>query len=421
MRSLGPGDGVAGWIMRFAGGEERVHVTFDDIPGEWVYEVEGRIVAGTVGITRLTIAPRDLDNPRSLTRAIVAGTPIDTVIERLRGALKQAWDERPAHLAAAVRKHQPKQGRSHSPEHFLQVAWRAVEGDLDGRSPRRAITDTWNVDGDTATRWLAEARKLGYLPPGPIQPAPGTDTWVKATGILEARIFEKALHDALANPDATPIAELLATAMTTTSPLAEQLRNEAFLHCLVDLAKGDPTDPVHNAAAALLAAFQATSPTEENSSDTGDHRHEPEDTVPTAAEPPPVRPAEGTRPARPPGRNVPADDGREVTHRIVENGLTYAYSGYTRLRQGRRRTWVESRQPIRDDIHAGHTYYVVTPDGTEIAVYVDDDRELAATDHGSNLLDELPEADALPGRDRAALEMYREHSDLYRAMRGGLR
>ncbi|WP_157968665.1 hypothetical protein [Streptomyces geranii] len=118
-----------------------------------------------------------------------------------------------------------------------------------------------------------------------------------------------------------------------------------------------------------------------------------------------------------PGKDRPWGDGREVLHRIVENGLTFAYSGYTRQRHGGRQAWVERREQI----HAGYPYYVVAPDGSETPVYVADDRDLAATAHGRDLLNDLLEAGDLPGRDRATFELYREHPDLYRAMRAGLR
>jgi hypothetical protein len=100
--------------------------------------------------------------------------------------------------------------------------------------------------------------------------------------------------------------------------------------------------------------------------------------------------------------------------------LTFAYSGFTRQRHGVREPWVEERQQIRGDIHAGYPYYVVAPDGSETPVYVADNRDLAATAHGRDLLGDIPEAGDLPGRDRATLELYREHPDLYRAMRAGL-
>ncbi|MEU8868990.1 hypothetical protein [Streptomyces umbrinus] len=424
MRSLGPGHGVAGWIARFASGEERVHVTFDDVPGDWVYEVQGRLVDGKSGITSLTIAPRDPDNPKSLTKATVSGTPIGTVIDRVRDALRQAWDRRPAHLAAAVRKRPAKDGRSWPPEHFLQVAWWAIEAELNGRGPRRAIADEWKVDEDTATRWLTQARKLGFLSAHPGQPKPDTHTWAEATRILEERIFEKVLIEALAHPapDEAPITELLATALITPTSLAEQLRTEVFFRGLADLADGNSTDSVRSAAAALMAALEAASPIGDDASTTGDRIAEPKQAVDTAESAPPnAVVTDAQQSSEQPGKDRPWGDGREVFHRIVENGLTFAYSGYTRQRHGGRQAWVERREQIRDDIHAGYPYYVVAPDGSETPVYVADDRDLAATAHGRDLLNDLPEAGDLPGRDRATFELYREHPDLYRAMRAGLR
>ncbi|MFJ4428459.1 hypothetical protein [Streptomyces bobili] len=425
MRSLGPGRAVAGWITRFASGEERVHVTFDDIPGDWVYEVQGRLVDGKPGITSLTIAPRAPDKPKSLTKATVSGTPIGTVIDRVRDALMQAWDRRPAHLVDAIRKHPPKDGRSWPPEHFLQVAWWAIEAELNGRGPRKAIADEWKVDGDTATKWLAEARKLGYYSAHTSQPKPGTDTWAEATRDLAGQIFKRVLIEALAHPapDEAPIAELLAAALMTPTSLAEQLRTEIFFHGLADLVDGDSPDPVRSAAAALLAALEAASPIGDDASTTGDRIDEPKQAVDTAdtSAPPNAVVADAQQSTEQPGKDRPWGDGREVLHRIVENGLTFAYSGYTQQRHGVRQAWVERRQQIRDDLHAGYPYYVVAPDGSETPVYVAKDRTLAATAHGHDLLNNLPEAGDLPGRDRATFELYREHPDLYRAMRAGLR
>ncbi|MEU6400723.1 hypothetical protein ABZ867_27555 [Streptomyces cinnamoneus] len=414
-------------MARFASGEERVHVTFDGISGDWVYEVQGRLVGGKPGITSLTITLRDPDSPKSLTKADVSGTPIGTVINRVRDALKQEWDRRPAQLAAAVRKHPPKDGRSWPPDHFLQVAWWAIEAELNGRSPRQAITGEWGVDGDTATRWLAEARKLGYYSGHPGQPKPGTDTWVEATRILERQIFERVLSEALAHPapDEAPIAGLLAAALMTPTYLAEQLRTEIFFHGLASLADGDGDDPVGSAAAALLAALETASPVGDDASTTGDCIDEPKQSMGTADASVPRNAVVTDAPQQSSvqsGKDRPWGDGREVLHRIVENGLTFAYSGYTRPRHGARQAWVETRQKIRDDIDAGYPYYVVAPDGSETPVYLADDRDPAATAHGRDLLNGLPEAGRhLPGRDRATLDLYREHPDLYRAMRAGLR
>ncbi|MER5635160.1 hypothetical protein [Streptomyces nitrosporeus] len=424
MRSLSPGHGVAGWIARFASGEERMQVTFDDIPGDWVYEVHGRLVDGKPGVTSLTIAPRDPDNPMSLTKATVTGTPIGTVIDRVRDALLQAWDRHPDHLADAIPKHPPKEGRSWPPEHFLQVAWWAIEAELNERSPRKAIADEWGVDGDTATRWLAEARRLGYYATPSGQPKPGTDTWAEATRILEWRVFEMVLVKALnyPAPDEAPIAELLATALKRPTPFAEQLRTENFFCNLVDLAYGDSRDPVRRAATALLAALEAASPIGVEASTTGDRINEPEQAgnMGESVQPNAII-TDAQQPSEQPGLDRPWGDGRQVLHRIVENGLTFAYSCYTRQRHGVQQSWVESRQQICDDIHAGYPYYVVAPDGSETLVHVADDHDLAATVHGHDLLNDLPEVGELPGQDRATFELYREHPDLFRAMRAGLR
>ncbi|MCX5612983.1 hypothetical protein OHB39_36340 [Streptomyces sp. NBC_00047] len=210
----------------------------------------------------------------------------------------------------------------------------------------------------------------------------------------------------------------MATALMTSTSLAEHLRTEIFFHGLASLADGDSANPVRSAADALLAALGAASPVGEDASTTSDCIDEPKQPMGTADASVPRNAVVTDAPqqsSEQPGKDLPWGDGREVLHRIVENGLTFAYSGYTRPRHGARQSWVETRQKIRDDIDAGYPYYVVAAYGSETPVHVADDRDLAATAYGRNLLNDLPEAGDLPGRDRATFELYREHPDLYRA------
>ncbi|MEU4607442.1 hypothetical protein AB0F43_31035 [Kribbella sp. NPDC023972] len=196
-----PGEAASGWVRGFANGDVDVDVTYSDIPGPWIYQVQGRMVQGKPAITRLMIAPRDEDNPTPITRDTVRRAPTGTILGRVKSALRAKWSNQVDDLVLQARIQTVKSGRSWPAEHFMQVAWFCIDAELTDRAPRQVIKDRWGVSEVTASRWLARARELGYLPDYPISPAAGRlerHDYGETTRLLEELIVEKVFTERLA-------------------------------------------------------------------------------------------------------------------------------------------------------------------------------------------------------------------------------
>ncbi|RPK41700.1 hypothetical protein EES37_19320 [Streptomyces sp. ADI91-18] len=250
------GDGTWGWVYAFANGSEAVDVTYSDIPGPWIYSVEGRMVAGKPAITRLAIVPRDPEKPQAITRETVRRAPTGTILGRVKSALRTKWNSKVADLHAQARLQSVKAGRSWPAEHFVQVAWFAVDAELTGLAPRQVIQDTWGVSGITASRWLARARTLGYLPDYPLTPIEGRPhgyDYVAATRILEEAIVQKVFREDLTHPsDPASVRNelwgILRRTILHDSKEAKRLRTEVFATTLAQLAVGSSDEQIQSAA-----------------------------------------------------------------------------------------------------------------------------------------------------------------------------
>lgn len=250
------GDGTSGWVYAFANGSEAVEITYSDIPGPWIYSIEGRMVAGKPAITRLAIVPRDPEKPEAITRETVRRAPTGTILGRVKSALRTKWNNKVANVHAQSRIQSVKAGRSWPAEHFVQVAWFAVDAELTGRAPRQVIQDTWGVSGITASRWLARARALGYLPDYPLTPIEGRPhgyDYVVATQILEEAIVQKVFRESLTRPSApatsrSELGEVLHRTFFGDSKEAGRLRTEIFVASLAQLAEGCPDEQIQSAA-----------------------------------------------------------------------------------------------------------------------------------------------------------------------------
>ncbi|MFE7947362.1 hypothetical protein [Streptomyces sp. NPDC057426] len=250
------GDGTVGWVYAFANGSEAVEITYSDIPGPWIYSVEGRMVAGKPAITRLAIGPRDPEKPEAITRETVRRAPTGTLLGRVKSALRTKWNNKVADLHAQARIQSVKTGRSWPAGHFVQVAWFAVDAELTGRAPRQVIQDTWGVSGITASRWLARARSLGYLPDYPLTPVkcqPRVFDYVAATRILEEQIVQKVIREGLTRTSDPTTAkselwEVFRRTIVDNPNEAGRLRTEIFRGSLLQLAEGFPDEQIRAAA-----------------------------------------------------------------------------------------------------------------------------------------------------------------------------
>jgi hypothetical protein len=254
------GDGAAGWVYGFANGEERVNVTYSDVPGPWIYHVEGRMVHGKPAITSLAIAPRDADNPEAITRNTVRRAPTGTILGRVKSALREKWGNRVADLGLQARIQSVKRGRSWPAEHFLQVAWFCIDAELTDRAPRQVIKDQWGVSEITASRWLARARELGYLPDYPNSPATGRlegYDQAEATRLLEERIVEKVFREGLTGTRSpsevsTAIGEILRRSVFGSSEEARSLQIDIFIDKLEWMVEDFPDVQIRAVAEQLL-------------------------------------------------------------------------------------------------------------------------------------------------------------------------
>jgi hypothetical protein len=163
-----PADGgTFGLVTASSEDDQHVRINYQDIPGPWVYHVHGALIDGKPAITALAVSPRDPDNPTPITLQAVRTAPIGTLFDRVKSALRAPWEHRVEHMATQVRTHRPKEGRSRPAEHFMQVAWFYLQAQRTNVAPRKAIAQHWGVRPVTASRWLAETRRRGYLPPYP--------------------------------------------------------------------------------------------------------------------------------------------------------------------------------------------------------------------------------------------------------------
>ncbi|ABW12029.1 hypothetical protein Franean1_2599 [Parafrankia sp. EAN1pec] len=254
------GDGATGWVYGFANGEERVHVTYSDVPGPWIYHVEGRMVHGKPAITSLAIAPRDADSPEAITRNTVRRAPTGTMLGRVKSALREKWGNKVADLGLQARIQSVKRGRSWPAEHFLQVAWFCIDAELTDRAPRQVIKDQWGVSEITASRWLARARELGYLPDYPISPATGRfegHDQTDATHLIEEQIVEKVFREGLTGARSpsevsTAIGEILHRLVFGSSEEARSVQTDIFIEELERMVEDFPDVQIRAAAEQLF-------------------------------------------------------------------------------------------------------------------------------------------------------------------------
>nr|WP_062337369.1 hypothetical protein [Herbidospora sakaeratensis] len=255
--------GASSWLSAFASGKEGVDITATNVPGYWVYQVEGRMLNGQASITRLAMVPRDPESPTPIKKDDVRRIPIGTIVTWVKGALRTEWENRFAKLAVEMNTHTTKQGRSWTAEHYLQVAWFAINAELSERpgGPRQAIADNWGVKKITASRWMAKARELGYLPDSPSQLAKKAlsdlDAQLESTRILEELIFDKVLRAGLtqtSGQDHTTTAQLVLRTIMETSPEAAEIQSQIFVESLMDLSES-PDRSIRDAANALLDAL----------------------------------------------------------------------------------------------------------------------------------------------------------------------
>ncbi|WP_157110866.1 hypothetical protein [Nocardia anaemiae] len=276
------GPGTGGRVIADADGSHRVVVNYDDVPGPWVYTVEGRLVDDKAMITKLLVAQRDPAKPMPITQTGLRRVQLRLIFDRIKCALRTDWSKRVSRLLGDARTQMPKAGRSWHAEHYLQVAWFYVEAEASGRAPRQAIAKQWDVSPVTASRWLSEARKRGYL--APYLPGQTEHTaaglWSRqrfATSTVEMSVvrafLDRAVREAIKASPETALDTILDRLLTlggeaisrttATENGKHELIAEAFFTYLFALAEHSETESLRSAAAALVDALVADGQTED--------------------------------------------------------------------------------------------------------------------------------------------------------------
>ncbi|APE33180.1 hypothetical protein BOX37_03480 [Nocardia mangyaensis] len=255
-------------------GNDGVEITYDDVDGPWVYAVHGRLVGGNPMITQLTITPRDPGNPQPINQTNLRKMPFSLVFDRVKRTLRAEGTLRVSQLRGDMRTQIAKIGRSRSGEHYIQVAWTYLEAEAAGRPPRQAIAEHWDVSPVTASRWLSEARKRGYLEPysAGVPRKPVIDLWDRQQQVNSTieqsvvlafldRVVQRHLGESLDTAVASILDTLLALgaeAMKRTASISDGkdlLSSEMLLNELFARAESDQTEEVRSAALVLLAAL----------------------------------------------------------------------------------------------------------------------------------------------------------------------
>jgi hypothetical protein len=192
----GIGWGITGPDAKGEG--QKVAVSYDEPPGPWTYHLHGQLLDGRPAITSLTIDQLNPANPVAITRQALRGAPIGILQERVHRGLQAELENRASEILSLARTIRPKAGRSRTSEHYQQVAWWYLHAQATGRPPRKAISDHWGVSRVTASRWLAETRKRGYLPkykPVRKQDLPDGHSYAETTRRVEEEIFWRVLGE----------------------------------------------------------------------------------------------------------------------------------------------------------------------------------------------------------------------------------
>ncbi len=286
--------GVTGWLHEYGHpGVARLEVSFADFPGSFVYRVCAEFVAGTEvaarkpQITELTIAPKDRDDAGPIRAVELKSVPIGKLIDRVRGAVKayveaeqqRRWSGHGPGVYAvgeAMSVHRPKDGKELSNDHYRQVAWWYLYYLVAGESPRKAVAAKFGRHAVTVSRWLAEARRRGYLPP--YEPVKRGDrmgkweAWAQADKLMERQVAVRVILDQLnqasavdpdrllVDPDAGPdvLGSLTGDLLEGRSDRGQKLRTHVAVEVLEDLVIAG-ADDIGRKAASLLQALRQDS------------------------------------------------------------------------------------------------------------------------------------------------------------------
>lgn len=148
------------WFHRDGVGE----LEFRRLPGPWQYEVRIELVDGEPLVAALGISHKTGIQPTTrtaITSSHLRNVPMALLLRGMNKALRgdpAGWAQQ---STMAI---QQASGKSWPAEHYLEVAEVSWEAEAEGRAPRDAIAEKWNVSKPTASRWRRRARELGFLP-----------------------------------------------------------------------------------------------------------------------------------------------------------------------------------------------------------------------------------------------------------------
>lgn len=153
--------------------------------GTYVVTLDFAEVGGRLECVRFEIGA-DVDEPNApdpapLTASVLRGVPLGELIDqtlfehtkRLRRWAREAGPtgREARHLRDRVAAAEGSLGRApgrppeYSDDHFKLVADAYTRAWKINRPPRQAVATQWQVSPSTAAKWVARARKMGFLPP----------------------------------------------------------------------------------------------------------------------------------------------------------------------------------------------------------------------------------------------------------------
>jgi hypothetical protein len=158
----------------------------DTLKGPWSLRFHWAVIDGRAECIGLGIGPADEDHPLPVTRSLVRELPIGKLISeelqtyrsllvalehgQLPGASKAA--KAAARELAPAFSERPQRAGGRRPKydngHFAEVAKVYGHAYAAGRTPTRAVAKHFSASPSAAAKWVARARKMGFL--GPTDP-----------------------------------------------------------------------------------------------------------------------------------------------------------------------------------------------------------------------------------------------------------
>lgn len=292
------GEGLEnGWLLEYDDNltTTQVVVTFTDIPGPFDYEVtvESYVEARTKPqITNLELRQKDPDHPAPIQNTTMKKVPLQLLRDRASAAIAARFaahdseqdDEQERQIshsltvtevAENMSLHRPRDGKRLSDDHYRQLSWWYCLFLLQGFHPRKSLAAKYQRHPVTVSRWIAEARRRGHLPP--YEPVRGQDrlekwkSWDRSGELLDRQIasrvltqqlemqvradLDRSLVDSEAGQDV--IGAFVKAIADGSDDLSQDVRTLVTIKVLEEIAASD-SEAIGHAAREFLSQLNAT-------------------------------------------------------------------------------------------------------------------------------------------------------------------